>query len=285
MVVRRAVNAVTEPIMYRLGRALYMRARADVRNDMATNGELMIQRGVIATFKGSTEGKLVCFDVGANVGDWSAALLENCRAFEFHGLDLYAFEPVPLTYDALKRRLGNIESVHCEQLAISSSNGTGLMYVSEKLAGTNSFHRERSDDRSGEVTVETTTAAQFCFSRGIDVVHLFKSDAEGHDANVVSGALPLLKAGKIAVLQFEYNHRWVFARHYLKDVFDVAEGCGYRVGKVCRDCIHLYDKWHPEHERFFEANYVMLRADALAWFPISNYILDSHNALTAVAGS
>ena len=35
---------------YRLGRALYMRARGDVANNMVTNGELMIQRCVIAAF-------------------------------------------------------------------------------------------------------------------------------------------------------------------------------------------------------------------------------------------
>ncbi len=129
--------------------------------------------------------------------------------------------------------------------------------------------------------------APFCVNNAafsLDVIHLLKSDTEGHDMEVITGALPLLKEGRIAVHQFEYNHRWIFSKHFLKDVFDAAEGLPYHIGKICPNDIEVYDKWYPEHERFFEANYVLLRRDAVSWFNTTECRLDINNTL-AVASS
>lgn len=59
---------------YRIGRILYQEARGDVANDMASNGEMLVQNRVVDAWKnGSLSGqRLVVFDVGANVGDWSS---------------------------------------------------------------------------------------------------------------------------------------------------------------------------------------------------------------------
>jgi FkbM family methyltransferase len=260
---------------YRLGRALYMQARGDVPNDMTINGELMIQKSVI---KGSSDDKLVCFDVGANIGDWSAALLSSCQSKPFQ-LELYVFEPVPSTVNVLRKRLGNIGNIHYESLAMSSSEGKDVIYISGELAGTNSLHSEHPETVTNSISIEKITASQYCLLNGIDTIHLLKCDTEGHDMEVIVGTLPLLREGKIAVLQFEYNHRWIFSRHYLKDVFDAIEGLPYRVGKVCQDHIEVYDKWSPEHERFFEANYVLLKNDVMSWFQIRKCSLDENNAL------
>ncbi|HEX6912929.1 MAG TPA: hypothetical protein VF142_21145 [Longimicrobium sp.] len=58
--------------------------------------------------------------------------------------------------------------------------------------------------------------------------------------------------------QFEYNHRWVYARHFLKDVFDLMRGMPYAVGKLTPAGVELYDDWHFELERFFENNFLVL---------------------------
>ena len=158
------------------------------------------------------------------------------------------------------------------------------MYVVDETAGTNSLHCEGGDSPARAISIDKITASQFCSLNKIDAIHLLKSDTEGHDMEVIIGALSLLKEGRIAVLQFEYNHRWIFSRHYLKDVFDAIKGLPYHVGKICPDHIEVYDHWYPEHERFFESNYVLLREDAIAWFNIRDCTLDVNNTL-AVASS
>jgi hypothetical protein len=45
---------------------------------------------------------------------------------------------------------------------------------------------------------------------------MIKIDAEGHDLAVLRGGQQLLKTHAISVLQFEYNHRWIYSRTYLR---------------------------------------------------------------------
>lgn len=282
----RVLQKFTKPqTVYRLGRFLYMQARGDIANDMATNGELMVQRCVIDAVLRSAAEKLVCFDVGANVGDWSSALLANCQSRQYQPLELYVFEPVPSTASVLRKRLGDKEYIHYELVALSSTEGTDVMYVSGATAGTNSLHQGGEDFSARSVSINKITASQFCSLNKINAIHLLKSDTEGHDMEMVIGALPLLKEGRIAVLQLEYNHRWIFSRHYLKDVFDTIEGLPYHVGKICPDHIEVYDKWYPEHERFFESNYVLLREDTMAWFDVRDCKFDLHNTLAVRSSS
>lgn len=77
--------------------------------------------------------------------------------------------------------------------------------------------------------------------------------------SVLLGAEQALRAGLIEVWQFEYNHRWVANHSMLKDVFNFIEDKPYRLGKLFGNGIEICDSWHPELERFFEANYVLVR--------------------------
>jgi FkbM family methyltransferase len=268
---------------YRIGRTLYQGARGDVRNDMASNGEMLIQSCVVGAWRkrSAKEHRLVIFDVGANVGDWSAALLGLLVRFDIDSsADVYAFEPVPSTFESLKRRLGNTHScLHYEQVAMSSACGEAEIYVRCQDAGTNSLHLESADGSEIMVSILKTTVDAFCKTKGIRGIDLLKCDTEGHDMEVIRGALPLLADGKIAVLQFEYNHRWVYARNFLRDAFTAAEKLPYKLAKLQPDHLQIFTTWHPELEQFFEGNYALIRTDALNWFPTKKVSFDRFNAL------
>ena len=87
---------------------------------------------------------------------------------------------------------------------------------------------------------------------------MIKIDTEGNDLRVIQGAVDLLRNGKVGVVQFEYNHRWIYSRSYLKDVFDLVRDTPYRIAKVCSTSLEVYVEWHPELERFFETNYALV---------------------------
>jgi hypothetical protein len=118
----------------------------------------------------------------------------------------------------------------------------------------------------------------YCLRNGVEVIHYFKSDTEGHDFEVIMGARELLTNGKIWVLQFEYNHRWVYSRHFLKDIFDFAKELRmYHIGKLTPDGVEIYKEWHPELERFFEGNYALIKEDVLSLFTNRRVIIDGNN--------
>lgn len=271
--------------VYRLGRSLYFFARSETPNDMRINGEFLIQRCVVDACKkeSAPKNRLVVFDVGANIGDWSASFLGLLSDAKINAsVDLYAFEPVISTAEILKRNLGeNHGCLHYESLALSAESGNASIFVGEG-SGINSLHENtlRGDEQSVEIV--TASATDFCKDRDIQQVQLLKCDTEGHDMEVIRGALPLLAEGRISVLQFEYNHRWIAARNYLKDVFVLIENLPYVLVKLQSDHLLILSKWHPELERFFEGNYALINKNALTWFPIKNLSWDESNAMVFI---
>jgi len=55
----------------------------------------------------------------------------------------------------------------------------------------------------------------------------------------------------------------------------------YSVGKVTPNGIELYQDWHPELERFFEGNYILLHSEALHWFATMTGKFDTYNTYCA----
>jgi FkbM family methyltransferase len=253
--------------MWRLGRAIYRVARNDVDNDPARNGERWLQAQVLEIFH--DEPRMVVLDVGANVGGWTRMLLDQVPPARAEALDVYAFEPVRSTFQTLQERLGGHPRsgrVHPVAVALSDADGSVEMYEVEPNGTTNSLHPDPFLP-ARRVAIETQTADTFCARSGIAKVHLLKVDAEGHDCSVLRGAARLFAEERVMVAQFEYNHRWVYARHYLKDVFDFARDLPYAVGKLTPDRVELYDGWHFEMERFFEANYVLIHRSLIGRIP------------------
>lgn len=153
------------------------------------------------------------------------------------------------------------------------------MAIMSETGGTNSLNFDGTTDAppGGWESVETKTLSAFCGSRGIAHVHLAKCDTEGHDAKVIEGALELLAKRRIDVMQFEYNHRWVFSRSFLKDVFELVKGLPYHVGKLEPRSIEIYEAWHPELDRFFLSNHVLVSDAALGWFDVRRGTFDESN--------
>lgn len=264
---------------WRLGRHLYSRARGEMPgDDVTTNGESDVQRRVIAATGGD---KLCVFDIGANQGDWTLPLIDALprERRERERVQIHLFEPVPTSRKRLEDRLagaGVTDLAQVHPLAISSSEGQAKLQIVSSTGGRNSLI-VGDIPSTDEIVVQTATLPTLFGKLGIRHAQLVKCDAEGHDLAIMQGAAPLLREGRIDVLQFEYNHMWVFSRAFLKDVFDLVQGLPYSVGRIRADSIEVYDAWHPELDRFFHSNYVLVREPALSWFNVRRGSFDISN--------
>jgi FkbM family methyltransferase len=269
-IARRMAAGATDAICATVGRrhavrvarfALH-RARRDVPNDPVTNGEYALQRWVLAA---TTHTDVVTvFDVGANAGEWSRAFLECARRCgRLDGLRLHAFEPSGYTCRLLAENLPATAQVN--QVAMSATAGEATLHVRGPGAGTNSLHQACGHVRSEKVL--TTTVDAYVAQHAVDRVDLLKVDTEGHDLAVLRGARECLRAGLISVAQFEYNHRWVHARQFLKDAFDLLQPLGYRIGKLTPRGMEPYPGWDPELETFVEGNYLACTPQAARRLP------------------
>lgn len=271
--------------LWRLGRALYLRARLDLNDCMDANGELALLKRVLQRDRQTSE-PIVLFDVGANIGDWTWNALQVASQVGLHQpLQIYAFEPVPSTFESLKHRVQQ-HSLHMRVSlvlqALSSKTGCAELFVEAKNSGVNSLHSDTMRPEASSIQVNTSTLDAYCSDNGVNHIHLLKCDTEGHDMEVLSGAAGLFAADRIGVCQFEYNHRWVYSRHFLKDVFDFASNIAYRVGKVTPQGIEMFDHWHPELERFFQGNYVLVHESAVEWLNVRAGTFDGRNTFVSV---
>ena len=185
-------------------------------------------------------------------------------------LRVFAFEPCAGTRDLLTARLDAVApaaAVVVVGAALSSRSGVGELKVLGPADGRNSLEQFDGSEQCRVEEVRLTTLDEFCRDEGLASISLLKIDAEGHDIEVLKGALDLLGRGRIRVIQFEYNHRWIVARHFLRDAFQLLEPLGYQLGKVTPMGVEFYRAWHRELETFHEANYVACVLSYAACFP------------------
>lgn len=238
--------------IWRLGRRLYCWARREASSSPETNGEYWLLAQVVA--EDSTNAP-VFLDIGAHVGNWSERTASLLRRENIPGR-VHAFEPTSSSFTYLSERFKSSELVSTNRVALSDQSGEREFFVVGNMVGTDSLLRI---DGATLENVATLRLDDFLTEKRIGHVLLAKSDTEGHDLSVLRGAIETLRHGRVDVWQFEYNHRWVGGRSFLKDVFDFIADKPYLVGKLYGNGIEIYDSWHPELERFFESNYVLIR--------------------------
>jgi FkbM family methyltransferase len=235
-------------------------ARLDVPNDPRSNGEGLVQEAVLNC--SSKTNAVVVFDVGANIGEWTHSLLAKADAQKVN-IRVHAFEPCRGTYQTLVQRIKLIENSGCVKTvekACSDSTGTSQFHVVGNGSPVNTLVLGANQGVIRIELVETVAIDDYCRKVGLNRIALAKIDAEGHDFDVIKGAYAMLVAHAIDVVQFEYNQKWVFARRFLRDCFELLCPLGYRVGKITPGGIEFYTGWVPELETFREGNYIACSA-------------------------
>jgi FkbM family methyltransferase len=249
----------------RTARYVLSRARLDYPNDLSTNGESALQQWIL---RFSRPGEQIhVADVGANVGRWSQSMLAaTLKAGREADLRLHAFEPDSQAFARLAQALDGRQA-SLNKTALSDRQGTSLFYVVAPGAGTNSLYCVPEAHPVAQENVVTTTLDSYAEQSGVARFALVKIDAEGHDLAVLRGAHALLSEHRIAVAQFEYNHRWILGRFYLRDAFEFLLALGYRVGKVTPRGVEFYPGWDVDLETFVEGNYLACDPDVASELP------------------
>jgi FkbM family methyltransferase len=192
-------------------------------------------------------------DVGANVGDWTAALLGQAGP----NASVVAYEPSRSAFARLSDRFARESRV----IAVASAVGDGIetaTFFEECDAGKGSsfvpgFARIQGTNASVAMTTLDAEMARLGWPR----IDLLKIDAEGFDCRVIAGAERLLAAHAIGIVQFEYNRSWQLAGDTLRRAFMLLERFGYATYLLKRDGLYTLD--YALYEEYFEySNYVAL---------------------------
>jgi FkbM family methyltransferase len=234
--------------------------------DLRTAPDVLVNTGAYepeesAALLRAAAGAHVIFDVGANIGfyslSWAAGLAP--------GGTIHAFEPVPVTFDRLRRNveLNDLgDKVLALNFALGSEKSTVTIYLPAFSGSSASSLKDlHPEEESVQVEAAVETLDEYFSASGLDRLDFMKIDVEGAELLVLRGGRKTLMQHK-PLLFMELLRKWAkpFGYHP-NDVIALLGEDGYRcyshkAGKLTR-FIEMTDESietnfffaHPERHR------------------------------------
>ena len=242
-------------LLYRACRRFVDRHNGENDSDIRTNGELRFMRRVLPRCQ-------TVFDVGANVGDWTALALSISS-----GLAVHCFEPSRFTYHKLLER-GFPPTVICNNFGLSSFVKETKLHVFETGSPLNSLYPRAGLDNLGiksqikEEVIQLSTVDRYCRERSLSQIDFLKLDVEGHELEVFKGMTESLSQGRVQIIQFEYGGCNIDAGVLLKDIWQFFEGFEYAFYKIYPQGIKPAAHYSQSFENFQYQNWAVIRNGA-----------------------
>jgi FkbM family methyltransferase len=130
----------------------------------------------------------IFFDVGANVGEYSASLAKR-----FPNASIYAIEPHPRNFERLSQRLGSHAGACLLNTAVGAEGGVIHLHDRADVDGSShaSVFREVISDLHGQEVcsyeVPIRTLDEIAQAESVDFIDLLKIDTEGNELAVLRG--------------------------------------------------------------------------------------------------
>lgn len=212
------------PSFYKLNKSMYSLALRGMGVLNYQNPHISGEAEFLSSYLKGGNGILI--DVGANRGDYTKLALE-CNS----NLDVYAFEPHPITFKNLSKFLGVHKNVTLINKGVSDKPGRLKIYdYADNDGSTHASIFEgviKDIHRASRVSaheVEVTSLDNFAEEYGINSIFLLKIDTEGNELNVLKGAGRLLEKKAIKAIHFEFNEMNIVSRVFFKDILSLLRG-------------------------------------------------------------
>jgi len=173
---------------------------------------------------------LIIFDIGANIGNWSALLAKIIKKGTY-----YLFEPQPGCHSYIVEK--HIPNMKLSSCVVSSSPGELLnLFSTSENAGLASIYQRRDSYFQKEpyhkIEVLTTTIDTIITNNDIKRVDYIKMDIEGHELEALKGGAVSLQNGIIHAIAFEFGSSNINSRTYFHDFWDFLYPLGYRFYRI-----------------------------------------------------
>jgi FkbM family methyltransferase len=212
--------------------------------NFSENGELVAMRYVCGKLAGTHP---IVFDVGANVGDWSNAFLN-----QFLGdATIYAFEPASATFETLVRRTSG-RLVHAHQCGLGDADGKSELFNADPdstIASMYPLAQDHAWRTEAREAIIIRTVDSFCSEHGITKIDFLKLDIEGHEIAAIQGAQRMLKEGAVRFIQFEFGFRQMDSRTYFRDFWKMLS-TQYQIFRIVQDGLYPILAYGQEREVF-----------------------------------
>ena len=207
----------------------------------------------------------VVFDVGANVGDYSAMVHRFIPSAR-----IYAFEPAVSVYQELAHKLSAIDNAEAFNFGFSDEEKTidlhSYTVEGQAVSLISSIDRRLPTQVLKVEVVDTErikvrTLDSFCAAEGIERIDFLKLDVEGHEVAVLRGAQSMLDGGAISMIQFEFGPANIYSRTYFYNFWSMLSD-KYDLFRIVPGGVAPITHYGEHLEVFLTTNYFAMRKQA-----------------------
>ena len=192
----------------------------------------------------------VAIDVGANIGIHTMPMSE---AVGPQGVVL-AVEPLPAVRERLERNLALNRATNVRVIAQAASDreGSAQLYPPRADAanwGQASLARLSHLDPGAPIEVPLVTLDALVRAQGLDRVRLIKVDVEGHDREVMAGAIALIdRYHPVLIFEFSPEHTSEIGNDWDDTVGLLVRQRAYRLSEMWRGALNPLDERPPRRQ-------------------------------------
>jgi len=167
-------------------------------------------------------------DIGAHVGVYTERFHEL-----FPEATIYAFEPLPKSYDLLAERVGSYSQIHSFNVALGNFDGEMEFYQNEasetsSLLEMSDIHKAAYPHTERETQTKVSVRKLDSYAKEMNLVSpvLAKIDVQGGELDVVKGALRTLEQVDMVIIETSFSELYEKQPLFV-DVYKLMTQCGF----------------------------------------------------------
>lgn len=223
------------------------------------NGEVIFIKKLTADFfQTKKSGKIIFFDIGANIGDYTRIFQTELGMYPLK-LESHLFEPTKSCFSVLTERFGNDENVILNNFGVSSEEGEAVIFYDQEQSGLASLYNRNLDayhiKLSHYENINLKKISDYIENKGISHIDFIKIDIEGHELKAFEGFGGYINADFIDYIQFEYGGANLDSHTSLMELYAFFEKRNFSIAKIMPNGL-LVRAYKPWMDNFTYSNYV-----------------------------
>jgi len=194
----------------------------------------------------------VVFDIGSNIGWYSLGLSKTRQK-----LQVFAFEPIPKTFNYLKKNieLNQLDNIQAYNHGLSNQNAEIQFYYYPEGSGNSSLADLAEDHNSVKINSTVKKLDDFVDENAIDRIDFIKCDVEGAELMVFQGGEKSIRHFK-PIIFTEMLRKWASKFEYHpNEIIDFFKQLDYKCFTVIDDRLVEFIKMD---EQSTETNFFFL---------------------------